>query len=83
MIVEIGTEAMEFPEKEYINGIFFAVRHIAKSTLPLIYSCLISALLAIIRFFKENGDIKVLSLRIRAEFHNIIYILYICTRHEG
>jgi hypothetical protein len=23
--VEIGTEAAQFPEKEYINGIFFAV----------------------------------------------------------
>ncbi len=26
MIVEIGTEAAQFPEKEYINGIFLAVR---------------------------------------------------------
>jgi hypothetical protein len=25
MNVEIGTEAVEFPEKEYINGIFLAV----------------------------------------------------------
>jgi hypothetical protein len=25
--VEIGTEAPQFPEKEYINGIFFAVRN--------------------------------------------------------
>jgi hypothetical protein len=25
MNVEIGTEAAEFPEKEYINGIFVAV----------------------------------------------------------
>ncbi len=25
MNVEIGTEAAQFPEKEYINGIFFAV----------------------------------------------------------
>ncbi len=25
MHVEIGTEAAQFPEKEYINGIFFAV----------------------------------------------------------
>jgi hypothetical protein len=24
--VEIGTEAAQFPEKEYINGIFFAVQ---------------------------------------------------------
>ncbi len=24
--VEIGTEAAQFPEKEYIKGIFFAVR---------------------------------------------------------
>jgi hypothetical protein len=28
MNVEIGTEAAEFPEKEYINGIFLAVRKI-------------------------------------------------------
>jgi hypothetical protein len=26
MHVEIGTAAAQFPEKEYINGIFFAVR---------------------------------------------------------
>ncbi len=26
MNVEIGTEAAQFPEKEYINGIFFAVQ---------------------------------------------------------
>jgi hypothetical protein len=26
MNVEIGTEATQFPEKEYINGIFLAVR---------------------------------------------------------
>jgi len=26
MDVEIGTEAAQFPEKEYVNGIFFAVR---------------------------------------------------------
>jgi hypothetical protein len=25
MYVEIGTEAAQFPEKEYINGIFLAV----------------------------------------------------------
>ncbi len=42
--VEIGTEAAQFPEKEYINGIFFAVNgtpmvwpggHIEKSSLYL------------------------------------------------
>jgi hypothetical protein len=27
MNVEIGTEAAQFPEKEYINGIFLAVAH--------------------------------------------------------
>jgi hypothetical protein len=27
MNVEIGTEAAQFPEKEYINGIFYAVRN--------------------------------------------------------
>jgi hypothetical protein len=27
MNVEIGTEAAQFPEKEYINGIFVAVHH--------------------------------------------------------
>jgi hypothetical protein len=26
MNVDIGTEAVQFPEKEYINGIFVAVR---------------------------------------------------------
>jgi hypothetical protein len=28
MNVEIGTEAAQFPEKEYINGIFLAVKDI-------------------------------------------------------
>jgi hypothetical protein len=28
MNVEIGTEAEQFPEKEYINGIFLAVSYI-------------------------------------------------------
>jgi hypothetical protein len=27
MNVEIGTEAVQFPEKEFINGIFVAVWH--------------------------------------------------------
>ncbi len=27
MNVEIGTEAAQFPEKEYINGIFLAVKY--------------------------------------------------------
>jgi hypothetical protein len=26
MNVEVGTEAAQFPEKEYLNGIFVAVR---------------------------------------------------------
>ncbi len=30
MNVEIGTEAALFPEKEYINGIFLAVRYLKK-----------------------------------------------------
>jgi hypothetical protein len=30
MNVEIGTEAEQFPEKEYINGIFLAVSKILK-----------------------------------------------------
>jgi hypothetical protein len=29
MNVEIGTEAAQFPEKEYINGIFVAVQYAA------------------------------------------------------
>ncbi len=36
------------------------------------------------RFLKENVDIKVLSLRIRAKFHNIIYILsFVYMYYEG
>jgi hypothetical protein len=39
MNVEIGTEAAQFPEKEYINGIFVAVRSDALTTPPdLIHS---------------------------------------------
>jgi hypothetical protein len=30
MNVEIGTEAAQFPEKEYINGIFVAVQDVLK-----------------------------------------------------
>jgi hypothetical protein len=30
MHVEIGTEAAQFPEKEYINGIFVAVHAVYK-----------------------------------------------------
>ncbi len=32
MNVEIGTEATEFPEKEYINGIFVAVQSVSLLT---------------------------------------------------
>jgi hypothetical protein len=35
MNVEIGTEAAQFPEKEYINGIFFAVRGGNQEEAPL------------------------------------------------
>jgi hypothetical protein len=38
MNVEIGTEAAPFPEKEYINGIFVAVRYIFKQKGPKISS---------------------------------------------
>ncbi len=31
MNVEIGTEAAQFPEKEYINVIFLAVQYIAQT----------------------------------------------------
>jgi hypothetical protein len=34
MNVEIGTEASQFPEKEYINGIFLAVYNIFFCFLP-------------------------------------------------
>jgi hypothetical protein len=30
MNVEIGTEAPQFPEKEYINGIFVAVQELTE-----------------------------------------------------
>jgi hypothetical protein len=33
MNLEIGTEAAQFPEKEYINGIFVAVHATAATTL--------------------------------------------------
>jgi hypothetical protein len=34
MIVEIGTEAALFPEKEYINGIFLAVSEASHNPKP-------------------------------------------------
>ncbi len=35
MNVEIGTEAPQFPEKEYINGIFVTVRTASDSEMPV------------------------------------------------
>jgi hypothetical protein len=35
MNVEIGTEAAQFPEKKYINGIFVAVQVATYSGIPL------------------------------------------------
>jgi hypothetical protein len=35
MNVEIGTEAVQFPEKEYINGIFLAVHGCSESLASL------------------------------------------------
>ncbi len=35
MNVEIRTEVAQFPEKEYINGIFVAVRPSLPSSIPL------------------------------------------------
>jgi hypothetical protein len=41
MNVEIGTEAVQFPEKEYIFGIFVAVHSNVKGPAwtPLLYIC--------------------------------------------
>jgi hypothetical protein len=36
MSVEIGTEAAQFPEKEYINGIFVAVCRIMFLYVPML-----------------------------------------------
>jgi hypothetical protein len=36
MNVEIGTEAAQFPEKEYINGIFIAVKVILFFNAPYV-----------------------------------------------
>ncbi len=60
MNVEIGTEAVQFPEKEYLNGIFVAVYlrcqivslilvHIIFNIFKLKYECFMCRLL--IRFF--------------------------------
>jgi hypothetical protein len=47
MYVEIGAEAAQFPEKEYINGIFVAVEKTAnRSThdrITLFFSCILFA----------------------------------------
>jgi hypothetical protein len=42
MNVEIGTEAVQFPEKEYINGIFLAVRDTYRNNGTGVYTVLIS-----------------------------------------
>ncbi len=44
MNVEIGTEAAQFPEKEYINGIFFAV-----------YEVIIIFYYSVIYFYKSGN----------------------------
>jgi hypothetical protein len=42
MNVDIGTEAAQFPEKEYINGIFVAVRsRISQAWAPLTFTSII------------------------------------------
>ncbi len=43
MNVEIGTEAAQFPEKEYINGIFVAVHHNVNTQIdvPYIFSLIL------------------------------------------
>jgi hypothetical protein len=49
MNVEIGTEAAQFPEKEYINGIFFAVCVLLK-TKKLIFRTIVPADFSILLF---------------------------------
>jgi hypothetical protein len=45
MNLEIGTEAAQFPEKEYINGIFVAVTYIEDLSLtPLLFSLIVTKL---------------------------------------
>ncbi len=51
MNVEIGTEAAQFPEKEYINGIFLAVR-VASDYL---HRCRVFALVRI-KKLREKGS---------------------------
>jgi hypothetical protein len=55
MNVEIGTESGQFPEKEYINGIFLAVRYIIQhsvkeNTCTSLLSC-VSHIISLFLYF--------------------------------
>jgi hypothetical protein len=58
MNVKIGTKAVQFPEKEYINGIFFAVRKNFKK----ISQSLSSPLLNTIERYIMKEDLKDISI---------------------
>jgi hypothetical protein len=61
MNVEIGTEAAQFPEKDYINGIFVAVQLMitSKAKLPeIIKKCYISYIEYSIYEIVEGGLIR-------------------------
>ena len=46
MSVEIGAEAAQFPEKEYINGIAIAVQYVLWVTIYFTNDCLFSRYVA-------------------------------------
>jgi hypothetical protein len=59
MNVEIGTEAAQFPEKEYINGIFIAVQCRIKNRKSVnIKKLLFLALLVNKKFAKKERERK-------------------------
>ncbi len=70
MNVEIGTEAAQFPEKEYINGIFLAVRWkpklLAKYTYLLSYLTKSSLLLIMLNFRGSCPRVRLCSAPCRA-----------------
>ncbi len=60
MNVEIGTEAAQFPEKEYINGIFAEVY--VKARLCLVWACKVHATLFGISMAKASWCWRVIGI---------------------
>ncbi len=73
MNVEIGAEAAQFPEKEYINGIFFAVWHYWRWKLQK--ACRTAWPIKKLRCFEQHSTHA-------AEIHFMYYMSYVIKSPE-